>query len=136
MKDAELIAAFKERRSDFEKLKQMATEDSGSIGYISEKTLKKSALSENRQNEYTTLLSRIHPGLTVGAGPQQVTFHFAQGGAALAIGRSWIKGITYLPGGAKGCTIVKNLDELSLVADGVYVVPIEGDWYLIYSQLD
>ena len=135
IKDAELIAVFKERRGDFEKLKQMAMEDSGSIGYISEKTLKKSSLSEGRQNDYATLLSRIRPGLSVGAGPQQVTFHFAQGGAALAIGRSWTKGITYLPGGAKGCTVVKNLDERH-VDDGVYVVPIEADWYLIYSQLD
>ena len=135
--DQDLIVLFRNHRSDFEKLKVMAIEDAGRIGYINESSLRQSALSEGRKSDYSNLLSSISPSATLGTGAHQVTFHISQGGAVLAIGRSWTKGIAYLPGGAKGCTLVKSLDELgSQINDGVYVVPIEGDWYLIYSQLD
>jgi hypothetical protein len=137
-KDQELIALFRGHREAFERLRTMAIEDSGSIAYLSEDSLKKSALSEARRSEYLRLLSEIRRNLTVGTGPHQVTFHFAGGGVGLAIARSWTQGITYLPANyEKGCVMVKSLDDLGAhVSDGVYIVPIERDWYLMFSQLD
>jgi hypothetical protein len=136
-KDRELIAIFRDHREAFERLRTMAIEDSGAIAYLSKDSLKKSTLSEARQNEYLSLLSGVRRNLTVGAGSHQVTFHFSGGGVGLAIARSWTEGITYLPTGyEKGCVIVKSLDGLGTHNDGVYLVPIEGNWYLVYSNLD
>jgi hypothetical protein len=135
-KDQELVAIFQGNRDAFERLRSMALEDSRVISYVSQDSLKNSALSEARRNEYLRLLSGIRRNLTVGAGPHQVTFHFAGGGVGLAIARSWVEGITYLSDGSeKGCVIVKSLDDLGAnVSDGVYLVPIERNWYLLFSQ--
>jgi len=136
-KDRELIALFRDHRESFERLRTMAIEDSGSIAYLSKDSLDKSALSEARQNEYITLLSGIRRNLTVGTGPHQVMFHFAQGGIGSVIARSWTEGITYLPAGyERGGVIVKSLDDMGIHNDGVYLVPIEQNWYLVFSQMD
>jgi hypothetical protein len=136
-KDSELVALFRANREAFERLRTMAMEDSGSVFYLSEDTLKQSPLSEARRDEYARLMA-FYPKLTLGLGSHQVTFGFARGGVGLAIGQSWIKGITYLPDGyEKGCVMTKSLDDLGMrVSDGVYLVPIERNWYLIYSKLD
>ena len=135
-KDQELITIFHGHRDAFERLRTMAVEDSRVISYVSQDSLKSSALSEARRNEYLRLLSGIRRDLTVGAGSHQVTFHLAGGGVGLAIARSWVEGITYLSDGSeKGCVIVKSLDDLGVnVRDGVYLVPIERNWYLVFSQ--
>jgi len=59
-----------------------------------------------------------------------------RGGDWPPIGRSWMKGIAYLPhGDGRVGTIVVNLDKLP-AEDGIYLVPIAPKWYIIYSQLD
>jgi hypothetical protein len=136
--DGELVAIFREHREAFERLRTMALEDSRVISYVSEDSLQKSGLSEARRAEYVRLLSGIRRNLTAGVSLHGVTFRFAGGGVGLAIARSWVEGITYLSDGSeKGCVIVKSLDDLGAhISDGVYLVPIDRNWYLEFSQLD
>jgi hypothetical protein len=47
-----------------------------------------------------------------------------------------MKGIAYLPHGHERVgAIVPNLDKLPS-EDGIYLVPIEPKWYIIYVQSD
>ena len=65
-----------------------------------------------------------------------VSFSYWRGGPGLSIGRSWEKGIAYLPHGHEKVGIVINgLDKLP-TEDGVYLAPIESKWYIIYVHLD
>jgi hypothetical protein len=134
-KDVELVTLLRDHREAFERLRTMAIEDSNVISYVTEDTLKQSTLSEARCNEYRHLLSGIERNLVIRINALAVSFSYSSGGVGLAIARSWMKGIAYLPDGtAKIGVVVKSLDELEKRSVGVYLVPIEGNWYLVYTQ--
>lgn len=134
--DQELVTLFRGHREAFDRLRTMGIEDAQVISYVSEDNLKQSSLTQARRDEYIRLLSGIRRDLVMGVDANEVAFSYWGGGVGLAIARSWKKGIAYLPNGPKKVgVIVNSLDKLP-ADDGVYLVPIEGNWYLLYVQLD
>jgi hypothetical protein len=131
-KDRQLITVFQGHRAAFEKLRQMAAEDS--MWNFSESHLD-ARLGDKRRQEYKSLLSEIRPGLSVGRGYQTTRFIFAVGGLS-AIGPEWVKGIEYVPGSIdREGVVLENLDQLaSLATGGVYLRQIEPNWFVIFQK--
>jgi hypothetical protein len=142
-KDTELTDLFRSHHDAFEKLAAMGAEDTNTTVYLTLETLNENPLTDGRQNlsparrnEYKQLIASIRPDLQVGIDWYRITFFYWAGGDWLPIGRSWMKGIAYLPHGHERVgTIVSNLDKVP-AADGIYLVPIKPKWYIIYFQLD
>ena len=136
-KDQKLIKVLQDHREAFEKLRSMAVEDSSSLSYFSESTLRKSKLSETRQKEYERLLSEIRPGLIETVDNDNVVrFIFASGGL-LSIGPGWLKGIEFIPGNFEREGIAaSNLDKMRTAAPGVYLRAIDSNWFLLYQRDD
>ena len=94
------------------------------------------SLSFARRFEYHRLLSQIDPKIHVGFDRMWVVFACAGGGIGLSIGPGWQKGIAYLTAVPNRVgQIVDNLDK-DPGHDDVYLVPIEGDWYVLYQRTD
>jgi hypothetical protein len=142
-KDAELTELFRSHRDAFEKLAAMGAEDTNTTTYLNLETLNEEALTDGREtlsparrSEYKQLIASIRPDLAVWIDWYRITFSYWRGGDWLPIGLSWMKGIAYLPHGHERVgTIVPSLDKLP-PADGIYLVPIEPKWYIIYVHLD
>ena len=133
-KDRQLITFFQDHRAAFEKLRQMAAEDSA--GYLSESHLD-ARLGVKRRQEYKSLLSEIRPCRSVGADDQTTRFIFS-GGGLLAVGPGWAKGIEYIPGSTDRVgPVVENLDQpASLAMGGVYLRQIEPMWFVFFQKTD
>ena len=142
-KDAELVASFQSHHDAFERLAVMGMEDTGTVSLLSPEMLNeqsltggRQALSPERRSEYVRLLTNIRPDLVMGIDFYRITFCYSSGGSALSIGPGWMKGIAYLPRGYERVgRVVPNLDHSPKV-DGVDLVPIESEWYVIYVQSD
>jgi len=142
-KDAELVELFRSHRDAFERLAIMGMEDAATVSHVSVEALKKEPLSDGlqalspaRRSEYVRLLSSIRTDLSMGSDTYGVCFSYWSGGTGLSVGRSWEKGIAYLPHGHERVGApVTSLDKVP-TQDGMYVVPIERNWYIYYSQLD
>ena len=94
------------------------------------------SLSVARSSEYSRLLSQIDSTMRMGFGWTGVAFSSAHGGIGLSIGPGWEKGIWFLTVVPSSVgQIVKNLDKYP-GHDDVYLVPIEGDWYVYYQRTD
>jgi hypothetical protein len=130
-KDRTLVDSFHAHRQTFETLVEMADKD---VTIASNNTDEN--LSHVRRSEYSRLLSQIDRRAKIGFDPTGAVILFAEGGIGLSIGPSWSKGIAYLPAGpSKFGQIVKNLDK-DPGHDDMYLVPIEGDWYVFYQRTD
>ena len=130
-KDRTLVALFQAHRQTFQTLVEMADKDA---------TIASSNTSESltvaRRSEYSRLLSQMDRSIKIGFGPERIAFWCAGGGILLSIGPTWGKGIAYLTSvPSRGGQIVDNLDK-DPGHDDVYLVPIEGDWYVIYQRTD
>ena len=129
-KDRTLVDSFHAHRQTFETLKEMADRDT---------TIASNNTSEGlgvvRRAEYSRLLSQIDRRVKVGFDSSGTVFSFAEGGTGLSIGPSWSKGLAYLPAPSRVGQIVKNLDK-DPGHDDMYLVPIEGDWYVFYQRTD
>jgi len=124
-RDRALVQLFYAHRQTFEKLKEMADQDGQTYD-----------LSVTRRAEYARLLSQIHRHMTVNVDQWRTAFWCAGGGILLSIGPRWDKGIAYLNAVPNRVgQIVRNLDK-DPGHDDVYLVPIEGDWYVIYQRDD
>jgi hypothetical protein len=143
-KDAELVALLRSHRDAFERLAVMGIEDAGRFSSISVEVLNKEpltdglqALNPERRGEYKRLLASIRSDLMMGIDgyTRSVSFSYWGGGTGLSIGRSWEKGIAYLSRPDRVGRIVDGLNEPPS-EDDVYLLPIEGQWYIYYSQLD
>lgn len=134
--DQRLITIFQEHRAAFEKLRQMASDDSQKESYFSQSSLG-NQLNDARKSEYKTLLSEIHSGLIVTTDNQSVRFIFAHGGLS-AIGPEWFKGIEYISGNSRmEGAILPNLNKpASLPVGGVYLMPIERGWFVIFQKTE
>jgi hypothetical protein len=135
-KDRELIALFREHKEAFEKLRVMALDDAGRATYLSKATLSQSSVDERRREQYRQLLEQIRNDLVVRIDAREVSFSYSAGNVGLERDHSWMKGIAYLPNGAEKIGAVTNSLDGQEKRDGVYFVPIEGNWYLTYVQLD
>jgi hypothetical protein len=132
LKDAEIIAFFRANRDVLERLRQMAMQDAGVISFIDPQTIEDRPLSQERRTEYKTLLRQLHRDIGIGTGSAHITFHLEGGGSVIE--RSWMKGLTYFPAAKKSnaCIFVTSLDTRPK-EDGTYLVPIEGDWYIVFG---
>jgi hypothetical protein len=133
-KDRKLIASFQDHRVAFEKLRQMAAEDSE--GYLSESHLD-IRLGDKRRQAYLSLLSEIRPCRSMGGDDQTTRFIFA-GGGLLAIGSGWAKGIEYVAGNTDRIgPVLENLDQPSSLATGnVYLRQIEPKWFVFFQKTE
>jgi hypothetical protein len=129
-KDRTLVDSFDAHRQTFEMLKEMADKDT----YIASNSSSES-LGITRRSEYARLLSQIHSNMRMGFDAKGTVFSFAEGGVGLSIGPSWSKGIAYLPAPSWVGQVVKNLDK-NPGHDDMYLVPIEGNWYIFYQRTD
>jgi hypothetical protein len=136
-KDGELVASYWKNHAAFETLGAMALEDSEHVSRISLDTLPDNSLKNGHSAQYKELLEQIKSVAEIGIdGHNRVLFPYRGGGEFLAINRTWIKGIAYYPDGlSRSEIVVPDLDHL-VDRDGIYVVPIEKNWYLIFQALD
>jgi hypothetical protein len=130
-KDRILIELFQAHRQTFETLTEMAEKDA----MIASNSTSES-LSISRRSEYSRLLSQIDSKMQMGFDSTGVAFSSAHGGILLSIGPGWEKGIMYLRAvPTRVGQIVKSLDR-DPGHDDLYLVPIEGDWYVFYQRAD
>jgi hypothetical protein len=129
-KDRTLVDSFHAHRQTFETLKKMADKDTSIASNNTSESL-----GVARRFEYARLLSQIHSKMRMGFDATGTLFSFAAGGIGLSIGPSWSKGIAYLPAPSRVGQIVKNLDK-NPAHDDMYLVPIEGNWYVFYQRTD
>jgi hypothetical protein len=128
--DRALVKLFHAHRQTFETLAQMADQDA-TIAYSNTSE----SLPVARRSEYSRLLSQIDSKIILGFDPWR-TIKFWCAGAGAAISPSWGKGIAHLTAVPDRVgQIVHNLDK-DPGHDDVYLVPIEGDWYVIYQRID
>ena len=144
-RDAELVALLRSHRDAFETLTTMAIEHARTFSFVSIENLDKGPLTDGlqslnpeRRGTYKRLLASIRSDLVMGIDgyTMSVSFSYWRGGIGLSIGRSWQKGIACLFHGPDRIgRIVNSLDKLPS-EDDVYLVPIEGNWYIEYVKLD
>jgi hypothetical protein len=130
--DETLVQVFQLHRDQFERLRQMATEDMHQTSYFSESNISV-VLPEPRRNEYKRLL-QVYRGLSIGVDYDGgVRFIFASVGEA--IGPGWAKGIQFVPDNSKQIgTRIDTLDKSSTLPDGVYVRQIAPGWFLFFQR--
>jgi len=132
-KDSELVASFRAHHEAFETLSAMALEDSERVSDITINAMP--SLDRRRNAKYRELFEQINRDMNIATNDhERVLFEYSGGG--IAIGQSWDKGIAYYPHGLTAAdTVVNDLDHLG-DRDGIYLVPLEKNWYLIYQNLD
>jgi hypothetical protein len=132
--DRELISIFQAHRPEFDRLREMVTEDMHAQLYFSEATIGQiSPIS--RRMEYRKLL-RVWSGLAVGVDYNEgVRFIFATRGSA--VGPDWAKGIQYitrvsrLPG-----VRVATTDNAKILSEGVYLRELLPHWFIFLQKDD
>jgi len=94
-------------------------------------------LNPERRGEYKRLLASIRSDLVMGIDgcTMSVSFSYWGGGTGLSIGRSWEKGIAYCRRPDRVGRIVDSPNKQPS-EDDVYLIPIEGELYIMYEQLD
>lgn len=130
--DAKVIGIFEAHRGEFERLRQMATEDMRTASFFSETNIS-NGLPEPRRNEYKHLLN-VSPGLQVGTNYDgSVRFIFASAGEA--IGPGWAKGIEFIPDGQKVIGTQRDtLDDPAKLPQGVYLRKVEPRWFVFFQR--
>lgn len=132
--DANLVATFQGRRVEFERLRQMTTEDLNTESYFSESHLD-SKLSDLRRQEYRELIAKIQHGLIVTTDYDETVRFVIAGGGVSAISPGWLKGIEYVPGSIeKKGTLLPGLDSANTLPAGVYLREIEPHWFIVYQR--
>ena len=133
--DESVIDLFHAHRTEFERLRQMVTEDMHGKSLFSESNLENIS-PEVRRDEYKSLL-KISSGLFVAINyDKSVRFILARGGL-MAIGPGWVKGLQFLPDGAKLLgTRVESLDGSRRLSAGAYFREIEPNWFILYQRDD
>jgi hypothetical protein len=131
--DATLLREFNSHRGEFERLRQMATEDMHQQGSFTLATIS-DVLAESRRDKYRNLLN-ISPNLLVGIDYDGTTRFIFGKSDGLAIGPGWAKGIQFVPDGARlKETRTDSLDESGKLAAGVYLRKIEPQWFIFYQR--
>ena len=131
--DAMLLEKFQAHRSEFERLRQMVTEDMDQRSFFSEATIA-NVRPEARRNEYRNLL-KLSPNLMVGVDYNGTIRFIFSGSEGLAIGPGWAKGFQFIPEGAKLIgTEMRSLDDAPKLPAGAYLREIEPRWYIFYQR--
>jgi hypothetical protein len=130
--DEKVIRIFQAHRGEFERLRQMATEDMHDASYFSVANVS-NRLPASRRDEYKNLL-KLSPGLEVGTNYDgTVRFIFAGSGQAISAG--WAKGIEFIPDMAKVIGAQRDtLDDSAKLPDGVYLRKLEPRWFLFFQR--
>jgi hypothetical protein len=132
--DRILMSSFVSHRADYERLRDMVTRDMHSQPIFPEDNLS-AAIPRVRRDEYRALLSSIPPVMVTVDYNRIVRFVFAVHGSA--IGPESLKGIEYVPAGARvGASMVQNLNNPEQYAEGVYLRPIRFGWFVLFQRTD
>jgi hypothetical protein len=134
--DESIASLFQSHQMEFERLRQMATEDAHGhiLWYFSESSIGQIP-AESRRQEYQKLLS-LRSGLTVAVNyDDNVRFIFAIGGLS-AIGPGWVKGIQYSRDISKVGVRVATLDNQRRFPEGVYLKELRPDWFILFQRDD
>jgi hypothetical protein len=146
LSDEALIALFNNHRGDFEKLQRMTVADAGKSVldvslWDSRVDFTGRRLSDSRFAEYRSLIWKIDSGMIIlaGGGDNRTVRFLTAGGGVLSIGPEWWKGLEFIPH-------QQNYKELGEVKDtldvweplpyGIYLRPIEPEWFIIYENLE
>ena len=134
--DKKIISIFTESHAAFDRLRQMAIEDSLKERYFSKSHLD-ARLGSARQQEYQLQFDKIQADVEMTASDQSIRFIFASNGKS-AIGPEDIKGIEYLRVGVGREGILQdNLDNsASLPTGNVYLRKIEPSWFIFVQKID
>jgi hypothetical protein len=130
--DDKVIGIFQVHRREFDRLRQMVTEDIPNTAYFSADNISE-RLPASRRNEYKNLL-KVSPGLQVGTNYDgTVRFIFASSGQA--IGPSWAKGIEFIPDTGRVIGTERDtLDDSAKLMAGVYLRKLEPRWFLFFQR--
>jgi hypothetical protein len=133
--DAELLRSFSTHRQAFDRLRQMVAEDVNRQGPIFSEDSLSDSLPPPRSREYRSLLASIHRGLIVTFDYGGIIRFIFISDSASAVGPGSLKGIEFVPSGARsGGTVVKSLDDVRPLGEGIYLRRMEGSWYLLYQK--
>jgi hypothetical protein len=132
--DQELISLLQGHRQEFDRLRQMITEDMHEQSFLSEATIDQIS-SASRRLEYQKLL-RVRSGLAVGVDYDGgVRFIFATRGSA--IGPGWAKGIQYSKRNSRLLGVrVATTDNAERLSDGVYLRELMPNWFIFFQKDD
>ena len=134
--DSQLISKFLAHRTAFERLREIALQDSKSRSFFRQHQL--DDMAPDRREEYESLLTQIGPGFDVGTDQRTVRFIAAVGGSWISIGPEWVKGIEYIPLSLRGLEPFRHhLDDVrSLEWGNVYLRQIDQDWFVFVQKTD
>jgi hypothetical protein len=134
--DREILSVFKANYSAFDRLREMAIEDSSKEQFFSKSHLSEK-LSDARRQEYLTQFERIKVDVEVTANDQSIRFIFFSSGKS-AIGPEQFKGLEYLRVAIEKEGVLKrSLDDLKSMPVGeVYLRRIDTNWFLVVQKTD
>jgi hypothetical protein len=133
-KDKTVLRDFETHMATFERMRQMAAEDSNLASEFAADDLNKD-LKPERRDEYQGLFAQLPTGIIVTTHRGSVRFVLATRGL-LSTGPECIKGIEYLPSvPAEWGKLVDNLnDPGALAGRNVYLRPIQGKWFIFLQK--
>jgi hypothetical protein len=133
-RDQDLVEFFHSNKAALTVLAKLLNEDESRLSYLTLKSLPESGLPPERQAEYVRMLKSLNHDVVLRQGVQKTSIILVQGNNRSPFSVS--KALMHMPPAyRKGCTIVSSLDDLKVVsAEGVYVVPIEDDWYVAVQR--
>lgn len=136
-RDEELISQLRAHKSAFERLRDLAQQDSDKGPFFSASQLDK--VDPTRRQEYLRLFAELPHGMTIGADSYSgaTRFIFAVGGV-MTIGPEWVKGIEFIPGQpTRWGHLTNQLDDpASLPWGNVYLRQADEHWYLFLQKTD
>jgi hypothetical protein len=130
--DKYLATLLRDHRGAFERLRTMTTQDAAKFPLVTLTNLNTPSLSKDRRDEYRQLIASIgQNAMMISSGQHEALFTFP----SLLPGRG-MKQIAYVEDGEMKYTVVPTLDKPPPRKPGVYVVPIESNWYILYNNED
>ena len=137
-KDRDLITLFSQKRSVFEGIVTMAQQD-GEPGWRPDVSSTQNPLPAERVKSYKNLISELGSGVVVTWDHKSggVNFILKFGGALLAVGAEWWKGIAYIPNRQDvDGTLIESLDGAKQLEAGAYLRKIDKNWFLLYERTE
>jgi hypothetical protein len=128
--DRTVVELFHAHRQTFATLAQMADQDAAIASSTTDESLPVA-----RRQEYARLLSQIDGKMILVFDPWRTTkFLCASEGGG--IGPTWGKGIAHLAAVPDRVGQIVHNSDKDPGHDGIYLVPIEADWYVIFQRID
>ena len=137
-KDRDLVALFSNHKAIFQRIVTMAQEDR-EPGWRPDVSSAQKPLPADRVKSYKNLIPELGSGVVVTWDHKSdgVNFVFVTGGALLAVGAEWWKGIAYIPNRQdEDGTLIQRLDGAKRLEAGRYLRQIDENWFLFYERTE